>query len=134
LEDFGGKMYGKPIYDPILDAYLCEACKDNNENCWPENLSFHVWRKHNLTIKEYNLRYGFDKNRRYVSQASRRLRRELAYQTGVNANIRKGVRFQEGNQFGKFERSKMTIIRLRDQGKLPKRIKYEKENSESSGN
>ena len=120
-------MYGRPEYDQILDSYLCEACHEGGEDYWSENLSFHVWRKHNLSIREYNIRYGFDKSKRYVSQSSRRLRRELTYQTGVNANIRRGVLFEKGNQFGRFKRSRMSAVRLRNIGKLPKRINNEKE-------
>lgn len=119
-EDFGGRMYGKPEYDPIMEAYMCEICYEKGDNHFSENLSFHVWRKHSITIAEYKEMYGLDRSVTLVSDIFRAKRKAILKEIGTAANIKKGVNFQKGNQVGKYERSFQTKIRLRSLRKKSK--------------
>lgn len=113
-------MYGKPEYDPILEAYKCEICYEKGDNQFLENLAFHVWRKHQVTASEYKEMYGLDKSVTLVSDIFRSKRKSILKEIGTAANIKKGVNFQKGNQVGKYERSFQTKIRLRNLRKKSK--------------
>jgi hypothetical protein len=127
-------MYGKPEYDPILEGFLCEMCYEEGDPAYSANLSYHVWHKHGITIKEYKEQFGIDKNFKLTSEDYRYRMREFAKESGVIENLKKRIPFSKGNRLGSFKRSFMSLVRLRQISRRKRKKHENKKTIKSSGN
>jgi hypothetical protein len=112
-------MYGKPDYDPITDAHRCEIC-----GRWYSALVRHIPAAHNISVMEYKIKWGINKNEPLMGESVREKLRHKAYATGVNKNLEAGriFRFRPGsNTKQKYTRSEQTRRRLRVLRKLTRK-------------
>jgi hypothetical protein len=102
--------YGKPEYDPLLDAFECEICHN-----YFSALARHVKQAHGIPIRDYKRRYGLNYNVSLISPIESEKRRELAKKMGIfrELNKKSPFKFKKGtNKVQNYKRSAQTMKRL----------------------
>jgi hypothetical protein len=100
-------MFGRPEYDPLLDAYECEICHE-----YFSALARHVKPAHGITIKEYKKKFGLDRNVSLISSTEAQKRRETAKKLGIfkEFNKKNPFQFKKGkNGVQKYQRSNQSM-------------------------
>ena len=115
-------MYGKPTYDNLQDAYLCEyPIKDKNGNLkicgkWCKDLVRHVTRHHHILSREYKKMLGLDMGESLMSEDTKAKLRNAVKMYGTDRNLTLGEPyiFKHGeNRVQDYKRSEQTKQRLR---------------------
>lgn len=82
-------MYGKPDYDPLMDAFKCEIC-----NKWYKGLGYHIWNKHKVKVSEYKKAYNIPQKTSLLAKEYRQERRDMVYDNGTIQNLKEGKKSQ----------------------------------------
>ena len=115
-------MYGKIVYDSLMDAFLCEfpvRGKDGNmQICgkWSKDLVRHITRHHKITARKYKKMLGLNMNESLMREETKaKLRKaNLKYKTFKNLEVGKKYRFKKGEvTIQNYPRSEQTKKRLR---------------------
>ena len=121
--------YGKVIYDPLMDAYLCEfpvKGKDGNMRIcgkWFRDLARHITRHHGITTRQYKKMLGLEIKETLMSkQTKNKLRAAIKkYKTYKNLQYEKYKLRPGEKRFQNYKRSEQTRKTLRALGKSRKR-------------
>jgi hypothetical protein len=122
-------MFGKPDYDPIIDAHRCEEC-----GRWYRALARHITRHHKITTREYKIKWGINLKEPLIGESVRAKLKEAVYNKGTYKNLELGYayRFKKGERtFQNYRRSEQTKRRLRLLVKMTKskRIRLRKKHT-----
>lgn len=91
----------------------CKIC-----GSWYWQLGSHVVQRHDITARDYRIKFGFDykTGKETTAKHLRELYKKQALENGTYKNLRKGIcfRFIKGDErAGRYKRSKQTMERLR---------------------
>ena len=115
-------MYGKLVYDSLMDAFLCEfpvrGKSGRMQICgkWCKDLVRHITRHHRITAREYKKMLGLNMNESLMSEETKaKLRKaNLKYKTFKNLEAGKKYRLKKGKTtIQNYPRSEQTKKRLR---------------------
>lgn len=105
VEDINSKQYGMPICHICGNAYT--------------KLQSHIYYAHHIFKNEYCDKFGLDRKVRMTTNEYNKKMSDYAYQYNMDEQVKKvglKTRFKKG-QSNKYERSYMTMERLKNYGK-----------------
>jgi len=108
--NFAGNSAKSRVVDPR--KIQCAICWRYFVKPWA-----HVYQHHNMTAREYRIKYGFDVKRWQVTDEHRELLAEHVFENGTVNNLKawEVYRFAKWKPVPKYKRSKQTLERLRTQ-------------------
>ena len=115
-------MYGKVVYDKLMDAFLCEYPVRSSMGglviCgrWSKDLVRHITRQHKIPARMYKKLLGIDFSEPLMSEDTRNKLRDINVKHKTYKNLERGVkyRFKRGvSDVQDYERSEQTRSRLR---------------------
>ena len=95
------------------NAIKCEICGDKYLQ-----VCSHVWQSHEMTARDYKKKYGWDVKRGLIPEELREVRARRTRENGTIKNLEAGKKywFKKGQVGpGRYERSRQTMDRLREQ-------------------